>query len=600
MKKKKSKNNITEKGNLISIIPSIKELWFYISNRRKRQLIIVLVFMTLAALSELISLAAVIPFLKVLSNPIEAFRDPLISNIAKFFNINNSNAIILPLTLLFCLAIIFASFIRLITLYISLRLCASISSDLSCEAYRRALYQSYDYHLKINTSEVLNASTTQIRETNVLIYNCLVLITSALIAISLYLGLLLINWKIAIISAFIFGFSYYFLALNLKERLSMNSYMVANLGEKQIKNMREGLGAIKDILLTGNQNLYYETYKGADLPMRIKTTESTFLSYFPRYGFEALGMLFIACLALFSSNDPFSGKTIILLGSFALAAQKLLPAIQNVYSSWAIIKSFASSLEKVLELLRLDNHLNSNSYKKIKRNIFKSSIKLKNISFSYSRNEKIILDNINLEVQTGEKIGLIGKTGCGKSTLIDILIGLLKPTNGFLLIDDNDIYDKKNKSYNQLKSWRASIAYVPQNIYLTDTSIIENIAFGIDKNQIDKRRVIYSAKVAQIHKFIENLPNKYDTYIGERGVRLSGGQCQRIGIARAIYKNLKVLVLDEATSALDNATENALMKSLDTLNKDITIFMIAHRLSTLNSCDKIFELSSGKLILKNL
>tara|TARA_A100001035_G_C27785608_1_gene504177 strand:- start:1712 stop:3073 length:1362 start_codon:yes stop_codon:yes gene_type:complete len=450
----------------------------------------------------------------------------------------------------------------------------------------------------MNTSEILNASTTQMRETNILIYSTLVLITSALISISLYFGLLLINWEIAIISALIFGFSYYFLALILKEKLSINSYLIANLGEKQIKSMQEGLGAIKDILLAGNQKIYLNEYKSADLPMRIKTAQNQILAYFPKYGFEALGMLLIACLALFSSNSS-SGTTIILLGSFALAAQKMLPAIQNIYSSWAIIKSFSSSLEKVLKILRLTPPLKFDLIQKRNKNLFKSSIQLKNISFSYSSNKKPILDNINLEVYSGNKIGLIGKTGSGKSTLIDILIGLLKPKNGVLLVDNIDIHSKKIKSYNLLNSWKSIIAYVPQHIYLSDTSITENIAFGIDKDQIDMSRVIYAAEIAQIHQFIEKLPNKYETFIGERGIRLSGGQRQRIGIARALYKDFKILVLDEATSALDNATEKALMRSLDKLSKDITIFMIAHRLSTLKSCDKIFELTSGELILKN-
>ena len=556
--------------------------------------------MSLAAIAELISLGAVIPFLKVLSNPERAFKEPFISNLSNFFQIKSPDDLIIPITLIFCLAIIVAAFIRLLNLWLSLRVCASISSDLSCEAYKRTLYQPYEYHLNNNSSAVLNASTTQIKETNILINSCLILITSSLISSALYTGLLLINWKIAIFSALIFGFAYYFLAVILKEKLSVNSYVVSNLGGKQIKSIQEGLGAIRDILLAGNQNLYIKKYKSADLPMRVKLAQNSFFSTFPRYGFEALGMLLIACLALSSSNNPSSNETIILLGSFALAAQRLLPAIQQIYGSWALIKSTASALEKILEILRLDNPIKSDLIKKKNRKLFKSSFKLTNISYRYSVNEKTILKNINLEVNVGDKIGFIGKTGSGKSTLIDIIIGLLKPTNGNILIDNIDLYNERNISPNLINSWRSSIAYVPQNIYLSDSSILENIAFGLEKDQIDLKQVVFSAKIAQIHNFIETLPEKYNTFIGEMGVRLSGGQRQRIGIARAIYKRSKILVLDEATSALDNTTEKELIRSLDILRGDITILMIAHRLSTLKNCDRVFELSSGGLFLRDI
>ena len=270
--------------------------------------------------------------------------------------------------------------------------------------------------------------------------------------------------------------------------------------------------------------------------------------------------------------------------------------MQQIYGSWALIKSYSGSAEKILELLRLEvpiENIPSN-----KKYDFKKSIKLQNISFKYDNQNKFVIKNFNLEILKGNKIGFIGQTGSGKSTLIDIIIGLLKPSSGNLLIDDNNLY--LNKKYNKdfLSQWKSNIAYVPQNIYLSDSTFKQNIAFGLEEKDIDMDLVKTSAKIAQISSFIEKMPCSYDTYTGERGVRLSGGQRQRIGIARAIYKQVNILVLDEATSALDSATEKLIIDQISILKNEVTVLMIAHRLSTLNICDHIYEIDSNSLKLR--
>ena len=278
------------------------------------------------------------------------------------------------------------------------------------------------------------------------------------------------------------------------------------------------------------------------------------------------------------------------LGSLALGSQRLLPALQQLYGGWASVKSCNAGLLGVLNLL---NQPLPELSSKIRRFNFTSLIELRDLSFRYNQHSKLVLSNINFEIKFGQRIGFIGSTGCGKSTLADVIMGLLPPASGNIYVDGIDInHDADTCMFN---SWRASIAHVPQSIYLADTTIAENIAFGVPKHLIDWSRVHSASQQAQISPFVESMEAGYDTLVGEGGIRLSGGQKQRIGIARALYKQATVLVFDEATSALDTDTENAVMEAINNLSTDYTIILIAHRLSTVAGCDKVVQLSQGTI-----
>ena len=268
-----------------------------------------------------------------------------------------------------------------------------------------------------------------------------------------------------------------------------------------------------------------------------------------------------------------------------------MPATQQVYACWVGIKGNSASVVEVIKML---NQPKSNHDRKVKRKFkFSKNIELINISYSYKENTPII-KSLNLKINKGEKIGIVGTTGSGKTTLVDIIMGLLKPNKGTIKIDNLVLYDAKKASL--LQTWRENISHIPQHIFLKDASVLENIAFGIEKNQINKFEIRKAAKIAMIREFIENDLGGYDEIVGEKGIRLSGGQLQRIGIARALYKKSDILVMDEATSALDTNTEKKIINAINSLENNPTIIMIAHRLSTLNSCDRIIHIEKGNII----
>tara|TARA_Y100001968_G_C19282841_1_gene680129 strand:- start:140 stop:1060 length:921 start_codon:yes stop_codon:yes gene_type:complete len=283
------------------------------------------------------------------------------------------------------------------------------------------------------------------------------------------------------------------------------------------------------------------------------------------------------------------------LGTLALGAQRLLPCFQQSYSSWANIKGSKSAIVNVINMIEQPI---SREYLQTTNNdfVFERDIVLSKINFSYIGSEKLILNDINLSIKKGEKIGLIGTTGSGKSTLTDLIMGLLRPSSGKIKVDGLDINDTDFPS--RITSWRKSVSHVPQNIYLIDSTFAENIAFGFPKEEINMARVEEVASLANIYDFITSTPKGFNTFVGEAGIKMSGGQRQRIGIARALYRRSKLLILDEATSALDNETERKVMKSILNLNADKTILIIAHRLSTVSSCDRIIEVSNNSILEK--
>ena len=577
--------NITPVGKLLF------KLWQHMSLRRRHQFILLLVLMVVASFAEIISIGSVIPFLSALTSPESFFINPLAQPVIFFLRIENANQLLMSLTIIFCLSAIFSGGVRLVLLMFTTRLSFATGSDFGIDIYQRTLYQPYKVHVSRNSSEIINGISNK---ANAIIYGAilpaLTLVSSGVILVGILFTLFYINVLITLITIFIFASIYTILEKYTRNNKIKNSRVIAEQSTQIIKSLQEGLGGIRDVLIDGSQHVYCEIFSHANNPLRRAQANNQLTSQCPRFIMETLGMVLIAGLAFYLVIGPDGTlKAIPVLGVLALAAQKMLPIIQQCYQAISSIQGSHASLEDALSLI--DQPLPYDySNKQIIEINFSHDIKFENVNFRYQAGFDNIIQHLNLSIYKGERVGIIGATGSGKSTMIDILMGLLEPTSGAVKVDGKAI-TKKN-----VRGWQRRIAHVPQAIFLSDTTIAENIAFGVHKKDIDFDRVHDAAHKAQLQNVIDTLPNQYNTIVGERGVRLSGGQRQRIGIARALYKNADILVFDEATSALDNKTEDSVMKSIETLGKEITVIMIAHRTTTLKKCTKIIELTDGKIV----
>lgn len=566
----------------------LQGLWRHLSRRRQRQFVALLGLMLVSALMEVVSLGAVLPFLAVLTAPERVFAYPLVANAAQAWGITSAGELVLPLTIVFAAAALAAGALRMFLLWAGMRLGLSSGSDLSIELYRRTLYQPYQVHLARNSSEVIAGITQKVNGVAFgVLQPVLTLISSVVLLAAIMAVLMAIDPMAASVAALGFGISYALIASVVRRRLKLNGERVAREQTQMVKALQEGLGGIRDVLLDGAQPMYCEIYRQADHPLRRAQGDSQFINASPRHAMEALGMVLIAALAYVLSQQKGGVATALpVLGALALGAQRLLPALQQSYGAWVTIVSCQASLAETLALL--DQPLPADaSLPAPAPLVFKDSIRFDKVRFRYSAATPWVLDSLDLSIPKGARVGFVGSTGSGKSTTLDILMGLLPPTEGALLVDGQPV------TGSHLRAWQRTIAHVPQSIYLADTTLAENIAFGVPTADIDMARVRQAARQAQIADFIESRPEGYEAFVGERGIRLSGGQRQRIGIARALYKQASVLVFDEATSALDNATEQSVMEAIDGLDRDLTILLIAHRLTTVRHCDVIVELDKG-------
>lgn len=569
----------------------LSRLWQHINPRRRGQFGLLLVLMILASFAEILSIGAVLPFLGVLTAPDRIFEHSAAQSFIQTLGLTSPAQLLLPLSIIFGLAALLAGAMRLFLLWASTRLSFATGADLSISIYRRTLYQPYAVHVARNSSEVINGISGK---ANGVIYSIIVptltLISASVMLIAILIALLAVDPIIALAAFGGFGAIYSSIIWITRTRKITNSRHIARESTQVIKSLQEGLGGIRDVLIDGTQETYCQIYRNADLPLRRAQGDNQFISQSPRYGMEALGMLLIAALAyILAQQSDGIAKAIPILGALALGAQRLLPVMQQAYAAWSSIQGSQSSLQDTLELLdqRLPHHADHPAVKPLP---FRQHINLNQLSFRYSLQTPWVLNKLNLTIAKGSRIGFIGTTGSGKSTLLDIVMGLLQPTEGTLEIDGQPI------TLGNHRAWQAHIAHVPQAIFLADSTIEENIAFGIPQDQIDHERVRQAARQAQIADIIETWPKQYQTFVGERGIRLSGGQRQRIGIARALYKQADVIIFDEATSALDNETEQAVMQAIEGLSEDLTILIIAHRLTTLKNCTQIVELGNGAVL----
>lgn len=570
-----------------SIAALLVQLYNHISSRRRRQFALLLGLTVLSSFAEVVSLSAVLPFIGILTQPEKVFASPALAGIVQALGITSGAELVLPLTIGFAVAALIAGALRLLLLWVSIRLSNATGADLSIEVYRRTLYQPYSVHVARSSSEIISGITQKVGTATGVLISVVTVITSMALFVAIMTTLLAVDPIVAIIAALSFGSAYGVIAWLTRRRLVYNSQCIAQEQTQVVKALQEGLGAIRDVLLDGTQKVYCNVYRKAILQLQRASGENTFINQAPRYAMEALGMALIAAFVLALSQRPGGvAAALPILGMLALGAQRLLPLMQQLYGNWSVVAGSKAALADVLALL--DQPLPAEANQPEPEPLaLRDSIRFDNVRFRYVNNGPWVLDGINLEIPKGARIGFVGSTGSGKSTALDLLMGLLEPAQGKILVDGQPI------SRELQRAWQRTIAHVPQNIFLADTTVAENIAFGIPADQIDHERAHKAAKQARIAEFIKSRPEGYSAIVGERGVRLSGGQRQRIGIARALYKQASVLIFDEATSALDNETEQAVMQAIEGLSENLTIFIIAHRLTTLKNCTQIVELGDG-------
>ncbi len=539
---------------------------------------------------DMVGVASIMPFMALLANPLILEENEILKELYIIMNVGNPESFRLFLGFTVFILLLLSIVTKALISFFQLRFVMSCEMSVSRRLVEGYLYQPYSWFLNKNSSEMGARILTDVQT---MIVNGLIpaitLLSQSLVAFAFLALLLYVDPTLAITVGLFLGAIYGIIFKMVSRKLSLIGV------ERQKKNIErwyalsEAFGGIKEIKLIGLEKIYLTRFFE---PARVYAKHQisvSIISQFPRYLMEIViygGMLLIV-LYLTATRGGFA-EAIPIISLYAFVGLRLMSALQQIYGSITQVRSAIPVLDYLYQDL---SNLKPVQYSNNSNSIdLQSKISLKDISYTYPEAHKQTLKDISLTIDAGTKIGVVGSTGSGKTTLVDLIIGLLDAQYGTMTIDDI-VIQEHNK-----REWQRIIGYVPQNIYLADDTVKANIAFGIDSKEIDQEAVERASKLANLHDFIvSSLPNKYETFVGERGVRLSGGQRQRIGLARALYHGPKLLVLDEATSALDNITERIVMQSIENLGNDITIIIIAHRLSTVRNCDKIFLLESGEL-----
>ena len=578
------------------LINSITLLFRSLDSKRRYQFVGILLINIFNGIFEFVTIGSALLFIESLTNPNKLSSS--FSFLVDKFKIDNESELIQVSTIIFLVIIFFTTFIRIFNLWLNTKFRISFLNYISNKVYRKVINQEYYFFINKNSSELLTDLTSNIEKTNFFFENLLTLTTNLILSVSIILSLVKLNFYITIISVFLFSAIYTVLGILINRSVETYSKIELKSNYSLVKIIQESLNAIKEIIISNNHNFYIDNFKLNNQSLRKYQGKIGFITTFPRYLFEGIGLLFIGLsgyIIYFKINN--AGNIIALLGAFALGAQKLLPTMQSSYKSWSLLYFYNKPLDKILNLIRLKAN---NTFIEGKLS-FKNEINIKNLNFSYKNNNYKISKNINLTIKKGENVGIFGSTGSGKTTLINIIMGILEPNKGNIFVDDINILNKE-KNY-LLKKWKNNFSLVPQDVFLYDSTILENIAFCVPREIINLSRVRKAAKIACAHEFIEKTERGYKTIVGDKGIKLSGGQKQRIGLARAIYNNSEILILDESTSALDFKTEQKVIESIfkSKANSRLTTITIAHRLSTLRYCDKIVELDNGeiKAVYKN-
>ncbi len=570
-----------------------KKILFILSNKEKRQAIFLLLMILVMAFLDMLGVASILPFMAVLTNPELVETNSILNaafKTAGIFGVDTKNEFLFLLGLLVFIIIILSLTFKALTNYVQTLFITMIDYSIGKRVVEGYLNQPYSWFLNRHSADL---GKTILSEVGMVIGMCiqpmLNLIAHSSVVIAIMTILIIHDPFLTLISIITLSGAYAIVYLLTRKYVDRIGKERLKANKDRYTTLSEAFGASKELKLGRLENIYLSRFSDPAKIFAKNQASIKIISQLPRYIVEAVtfgGLLLLSLYFLNKTGSFISAVPVITF--YAFAGYRLMPAIQNIYQAVTQLRFAGPALDTLYKDLKsLKPKIQHDDENKL---VFNNSINLDNINYEYPNSSKTVLKNIKMQIPIYSKIGIVGLTGSGKTTLVDIILGLLQADKGILKIDEQIINDQNRRS------WQKCIGYVPQNIFLADDTVGANIAFGIAKKDIDQNKIEHVSKIASLHDFvINNLPEKYQTTIGERGVRLSGGQRQRIGIARALYNNPKLLILDEATSALDNITEKIVMNALNKIGDDITVILIAHRLTTVRNCDKIFLLEKGEL-----
>lgn len=570
----------------------IKELFFLLTADQRKRFYKIQALVVLMAFSEVVGISSIGPFMALVGDITLLEKQNLLSATYKLTGFSNPYDFLYLLGVVVLITLFVASMISMIATYRLALFAFKVGTEISDRLYNHYINQKWLFHANSSSANLTKqVSNETFRVTAQVILPLMHMNARLGLAIFISLGILIYDPIVAVIGVVVFFSAYFILFKLVKIQLSKNGKNISEMSLRRYRLMNEGFGGIRDILLLGRGEYFVKGFKESGVVLARASGVNNALAYVPRYLMELLsfGAMIVLILFLIKNNQGDLGRVLPTLAIYGLASFKLLPALQQIYASVSEIKGNISAFESIrTDLIESQGTENYCPAISLKENIIPTkSIKLKNITFKYPGKNKNILENVNIEIPASKFVGFVGSSGSGKSTVIDLILGLITPDSGELVVDDKII---NNTNY---RLWQNSIGFVPQSIFLSEGTIAENIAFGVPEKNINYEQILKVVKLAKLEDVVSQLPFGLKTCVGERGVQLSGGQRQRIGIARALYGDASVLVFDEATSALDGITEKLIMDAIYELSELKTVIMIAHRLKTVERCDVIFHLENG-------
>ena len=573
---------------------TLKKFLFLLSPSERKQAGLLLLLILTMALLDMIGVASILPFMAVLTNPDIVNTNIILNKIfnsLKIFGIENNQEFLFFLGVLVFILLVVSLLFKAFVTYVQVQFIQMRQYSLGKRLVTGYLQQPYSWFLNRHSADLGSTVLSEVsRVVGSGLKPFMALIASSMVAIAITILLIITDPKLALVVTISLGTAYgivYKFIRSYLDRIGKES-LISN--ELRFTAISESFGAAKEVKIGGLEETFIKRFSDSSKTFAKHSATSTVINQLPRFALEivAFGGIMLIILYMMMQTGNFN-KTLPIITLYAFAGYRLMPALQQIYASFTNLAFVGPALDALIEDLK--------NLKKPETNqdsgtlLFNKMIKLKNVHYNYPNTARTALKDVSLTIPVKTSVGIIGPTGSGKTTIVDIILGLLEPQKGSIEVDEQIITPKNTRA------WQRLIGYVPQHIYLSDDTIAANIAFCINSEDINQDVIENVSKIANLHKFVINeLPNKYQTKIGERGVRLSGGERQRIGIARALYHNPKLLILDEATSSLDNETEKLVMESVNNLSKGLTIISIAHRLNTVKKCDIIFELENGRII----